>query len=765
MLLAVAYALARPAGEVGAAPQKLFPTELPSLQWTTFAAAGFSQPAAGILFKTGQAPCCGVALGGIGTGCIRLDADGTFGYGNLFQNYPRQPKLCQPFLGLSVGGRTWVLASSKIIRGGVMEESIEPAAGCWDPKLTPPTRLPALTSVESAREIHYWGHYPVADLEYETDAPVSVGLRAWAPFLPGNAEASNIPGAVFEVYLRNLSSSAQKGTIAFSFPGPTAAEAGTENFPRKSVTERGFKGMLVSGTAVNYAIGMVGKAPARFGRDLNADPSVWSRIDQGLPEADAKAPGTSVAADFSLAQREVRTVRFLLAWHVPHWGKGNYTRWYAGRYTDAAQVAVELAQRHAEFLQRILAWQQAIYTDNGLPVWLRDCLVNNLYLIAETSEWAQSKPPLEWAGAQGLFGMVESTRIMQQLECIPCSWYGNIPIVYFFPELGWSTLKGYKQGQRADGAAPFVFGPPPAEMDPPGAWDNQISLNGVCYVDLVDRLWLRTGNDALLREFYDSVKKSTTLTATMGEPPESVISMPPGGGTEWWEGWPWTGMTAHAGGMHLSNLAIAARMVDKMGDQVFAQQCRKWLAQGQKAMEEKMWVGDHYLLMWNLNSGKKVDKIMANQLDGDWANLFHGLPGVFRPDRAKIALDTVKRTCLVDVGSVSFAAREGEPELTTYGIFPPEIMILGMTFIYHGARDTGLEIVLRAMDNLIRRQRIGWDLPNMIRADTGARTFGTDYYQNLMLWSLPAALDGQDLAAPLRPGGLVDRVLKAAQQR
>ncbi|MBI4584810.1 MAG: hypothetical protein HY717_12415 [Planctomycetes bacterium] len=153
---------------------------------------------------------------------------------------------------------------------------------------------------------------------------------------------------------------------------------------------------------------------------------------------------------------------------------------------------------------------------------------------------------------------------------------------------------------------------------------------------------------------------------------------------------------------------------------------------------------------------------MANQLDGDWANFFHGLPGVFRTDRAKIVLETVKKTCLVETGAISFASREGEKELTTYGIFVPEIMILGMTYMYQGESKLGLDIVRRLMDNLVRHQRIGWDLPNMIRADTGARTFGTDYYQNMILWSLPAALAGQDLTGPSKPGGLVDRVLKAA---
>jgi hypothetical protein len=51
----------------------------------------------------------------------------------------------------------------------------------------------------------------------------------------------------------------------------------------------------------------------------------------------------------------------------------------------------------------------------------------------------------------------------------------------------------------------------------------------------------------------------------------------------------------------------------------------------------------------------------------------------------------------------------------------------------------------------------------MLYGDTGERTFGTDYYQNMMLWALPAALAGTDLRGPCAPGGLVARLLAAGE--
>ena len=96
--------------------------------------------------------------------------------------------------------------------------------------------------------------------------------------------------------------------------------------------------------------------------------------------------GTSLAVDFDLGSREARTIRYVLAWFAPLWkGDGThcFTHMYATRYPNSLAVAQLLAREHSSLLKRILSWQQAIYTHDKLPVWLREALVNNLYMITE----------------------------------------------------------------------------------------------------------------------------------------------------------------------------------------------------------------------------------------------------------------------------------------------------------------------------------------------------------------------------------------------
>jgi len=493
----------------------------------------------------------------------------------------------------------------------------------------------------------------------------------------------------------------------------------------------------------------------------------WAKISSALPPDEPHEFGATVAVDFALQPKAEKTVRYILAWYAPKWcgeAEKKYTQMFTTRFKNAVEVAGLLAREHESLLKRVLGWQEAIYTDAALPGWLQDTLINVLATIPEDSYWAMPIQPVDWAPETGIYGMNECPRGSPQIECIPCSWYGNIPVVYFFPDLALSTLRGYVHYMREDGAAPFRWGPGSDMANV--TWEWQKSLNGVCFVDMVSRLWLRTGDDAVLREMYPAVKKSTTCTMTMRPGPEGIVSMPKGNvGREWWEAEDWYGIVPHIGAMHLSNLKVAERMAEKMGDTAFAQQCRGWYNQGSDLMEKYTWQGEYYLHFNEPETGKKSDTIMANQIDGDWSNAFHGLPGIFRPDRLKKTLETVKRTCLNEAcGAVSFAYGDGTPQLRSYGIFPPEIMILGMMYLYAGQQETGLEIVRRLMYDMTCRHRNAFDLPNMLYCDTGQRWFGTDYYQDMMLWAMPSAIMGKDIHAPCAPGGLVERVIQAGKK-
>jgi uncharacterized protein (DUF608 family) len=769
------------------AGEELFPFRtLGSMEWAQFKASGFTSPVCGVIHRKNFQAECGVPLGAVDTGCIDLDTDGTFGYCSMFGSFapPRGP-LSQPFLGLSLGKEAWVMALAS-------------------------SRTQQLERVNKATEIHYWGHYPVADLEYESSAPVSVGLRAWTPFIPGDVAVSNTPGAVFEVRLRNTTQSRQQGSLTFSFPGPSQAEAQVASTsPRQkirynysvaesAVAQGAVKATRVplhgelngasvsSSTGVGYVLAVLNEEKVRTGAHLGSDGILW----WVAPDSPFRQPaendfGTSLTIDLDLGPREAKTTRFVLAWYAPLWqGAGDhcFSHMYAARYPDALAIAQRLAREHGSLLNRILSWQQAIYNEEKLPVWLRESLVNNLYMITEDGLWAAAKSPIgTWCRPEdGLFGLSESPRECPQMECIPCSFYGNIPLVYFFPELALSTLRGYKAYQYPDGAAPWIFGgitnDPPiegTEMATPTR-GYQTTTNGICYADMVDKYWLRTGDDEFLKEFYPSVKRNMIYTVELNPGPDGIISMPAGNidpankqhATEWVEGEGWDGMTSHVGGLHLAQLRLVQRMAEKIGDQSFSEQCGTWIDQGSQSLESKLWAEKYYLAFKDPQTGKRSDCVFSCQLDGDWIALFHGLPPVFQRDRAKTALTTIKEknARLSPFGTVFFANPDGTPwEEAGYGAytyFVSEQLMLAMTYMYAGEVDFGIEQARRCMHNLLQKGYT-WNQPCIVQAATGERMSGYDYYQNMMLWSLPAAIAGTHLGIPSAKGGLVDRVIAA----
>lgn len=847
--------------------KKLFPTDLPELKWVEFPAAGFVQPVSGLINRTDKPPCCGVPLGGIGTGCLDMDAHGVYGFSTVFNPVsaqrdwadsnpdqkitsartargslvPRKLPRPEPLLGLAAEGKTWVLVSQEFIDGGDIPWCTEPqdhVGRDLKPKQNF-VRCPKIEGVQAAKEIHYWGHYPIADMEFETDAPISVGMRAWAPFIPGDVATSNIPAIVFEVHLRNTSPVDQQGTVAFNFPGPDVQEAMVTEFTRHRIDED-FHGVLVSSLGdVSYILSIIGDEEVRLGGGLNRRQESWSGIATELPQpthresqgvklyADSSA---SAAVDFTLPPGEQKTVRFLLAWYAPVWEGGaieqsgsirnagspymkdrwtaskwagtqnTFTHMYAARYDGALDIARRMAVEHESLLARVIAWQSALYTDKGLPVWLRDSLVNNLALLAEDSIWVQAKPPLgDWAFPGGAFAIQESPRGCPQTSVLPNDWLATYPIVFFFPELALSHLRSFKAYQLEDGEAPFRLGMQgdlPDITCPGYYW--QVSENGVKYADMVDRLWQRTGNDEILREFYDSVRKSTTFTMNLcKEGPGSIISIADRGGSLGMEHCRWEGMCGILGGERLAQLSIVKRMAEHMGDTEYAEQCRKWYKSGSKALEEEMWTGTHYLNFYDKATGEKSDEVLVHMLDGQWIVRMHGLEGVFQPDRVQTTLETFKRCNFViapEVGPVLFTrpkgnmlpsistfshniSKDGNPPgvemndkqgLTAYGhqaVYISGSLLVAMTYMYEGQAGFGLEQARRAWKNILIRQRHPWDHPNFLRADTGQRVYGTDYSQGLMLWALPVAIAQEDVATHCKIGGLVDRIIQAGKEK
>jgi uncharacterized protein (DUF608 family) len=212
-----------------------------------------------------------------------------------------------------------------------------------------------------------------------------------------------------------------------------------------------------------------------------------------------------------------------------------------------------------------------------------------------------------------------------------------------------------------------------------------------------------------------------------------------------------------------------------MGDKDYAKELDALLNAGAKAMEEHLWARDHYLLYNEPETGKKLDVVFTPTLDGQCFTYLHGIPGVFPRERVEKTLAAIRRACSISKLGIppTYAGPAGEPwsdragYLTgQYNYCPFAVVFIAMTYMYEGHKDFGMDILRRVLEIEFVKYGYAWEgiQVNSGSADDSRASYGTDYYMKLNLWAVPAAMDGKNMSAPCKPGGLVNRVILAGRE-
>ena len=667
-----------------------FNADVPKNQWAEIEADGFPDPVPGCVYD-GRRLDGGIPLGGLGTGYFTLEGSGLIGHCSIFND------IVPPRADFS----EWLTVK---IAGG---ES-----------------LPLSTAV-----IAYWGHHPVADMvcRFETKG-LELGIRAFAPLILGNSADSNIPAALFEIEIRNSRAEAVDLELIVEPPQP----------PSGSTHD-----VALAGEGIHVG-NDGGQFMGRIARTIETNGSC--------------------------------RVRFVFAWHSPHWrdsGRETHVNQYGMRYGNAAAAAADALNRFDALLEAVLSWQQAIYRTE-LPNWLRDSLVQSLYSLSKNTVWIARTRKDEWWDDIGWFTHNESHTGCPITETMVCRMHGHMPALLFFPELERTTLEAFRHFQISDGEIPFSYGMDTSMRDP--RYHCQHPLNSGQYAQMIYRLYVRTGDQDLLTHFYDSAKRALRYQFSLDDDDDGLINdqahVSPGElwpANQFYDIWPWWGTSAYVAGTWLATLSCGQAMAAEMNDTEFAAECADWLKRGKAAYQDKLWNGEYYRL-WHdpvniSGEGPDCDVSLGNQLMAQWCAKITGLADILPADRVQSALGAVKR---LNMGATEHGLVNGvNPDGTRYvskpdpdrfpdilpnndhstQVFVGENLCAAMTFIFHGQRETGLEIARRIYEAVALTSRTPWKQHCLIDADTGLPVWGEDYYSNMVIWALPMACANQDIAA------------------
>ena len=513
-----------------------------------------------------------------------------------------------------------------------------------------------------------------------------------------------------------------------------------------------------------YALGVLGTEIVRIGGSLGDDG--WAKIAETLPQSGYGDLGGSVAADITLNPGETKTVRFVLSWYAPYWPTTRTINMYHTQFKSPLEVAQHVANEHTSLLANVLAWQQEIYSEEALPDYLRDSLVNILHLITKDSSYIR----LPGANPRdGLLTLVEAARTMPLREVICQALWGDFAITYFFPELRCGTLRAIAAYQLDDGRIPLQLGI--NEHDMP-AYAHPL-VNGFLFTEMVDRLWQRTGDDEVVREFYPTIKRAMRLHMTHSVYDDGLVSYDPATAPRGqpFDSWDWRGNASYTAGHWLCALRAAERMAAHVGDKTFAETCKDWIDRGTWAMEETLWNAEaqSYYTYNAPGTEYRSDTVFSYQLEGSFSCALLGLPEVFPADRLHATLDTIERLCVkpIAVGAANSMRPDGTVDsagsVDSEGIFPSHNALLSAEFAYQGRSETAVEIMEQMLRNLVLEHLFAWDFPQGFFKTDGAVPRACDDYFGMAIWAVPPALFGENIREFCAPGSFAHRIIQAGK--
>lgn len=296
-------------------------------------------------FEAERLRCVAMPLGGVGTGNLAICGDGSLRQWQIHNRVNHIGYIPYGFFAVRwrtqhVGNRGVVLQTRRF-----WDDAFEPPPTTSD-HFVPPELIRSLRKLPLANETTFEGDYPVAELRYDLgDSPLGARMQAWSPMLPGDAEESAYPVAVFDLELTNHGATplhcAGLASLqnAVGWDGASLIRGIENSGYGGNVNEPSAHGVRLHNPSLSddhpgageMMLAGVGGSP--FVRLQWEDPEdLWRGFVAGRfgpAETPPSAPGrtwnAALGQAVDLAPGESRRLSFVMAWHFPN------------RYVDWAQ--------------------------------------------------------------------------------------------------------------------------------------------------------------------------------------------------------------------------------------------------------------------------------------------------------------------------------------------------------------------------------------------------------------------------------------------
>ncbi len=546
-----------------------------------------------------------------------------------------------------------------------------------------------LSGLAHFSDTEFTGEFPFASVKFACEKmPADITLRAFNPFIPGDAANSSLPAAFFEWEIKNIAEEKTDFTLAFSVGNPfRISEGGYSSFEKRD----GFSSITLKSRRYAPADTQYGELAVSTNADDISYQEYWYRSgwfdDVTTFWREFSAPGRlrnrcyddddrrgkldigdmcTLAAHVSLAPGEGKKIRFVLAWYYPHfvkyWDeeKPSWRHEYARRFATSADVLAHCYENYGTLCEKSARFGEALGAMT-LPGAAAEAAADNLCVL---------KSPTCLRLENGEFYAFEGTNAHDGSCEGTCDhvWGYQYALPFLFPEFARQTLEiDYTYNLFTDNGE-MMF----RTMLPLGAekWDFRACVDGQMGCVLrVYREWKLSGDDEWLRRLWSGVKLSLEYAWNPGnrdrwDPEKSGVIT---GRQHHTLDMELFGANAWLNGFYLAALKAGAEMAEHLGEKETAEEYRRIFAKGQAYTEKELFNGRHYIQKidladkgvldafsdndpwvynyWNdekneikyqLGAGCEIDQLLAQ-----WHASLIGLGDIFDPEHRKTAAKAI----------------------------------------------------------------------------------------------------------------------------
>jgi uncharacterized protein (DUF608 family) len=455
----------------------------------------------------------------------------------------------------------------------------------------------------------------------------------------------------------------------------------------------------------------------------------------------------------TLAPNETAEVTMGLSWHFPTWESSDGEKLrhrYATDQADAASVLADVLPRAGEIEKKILKWQDRVFGSPSTPPFLKDAIINGLYVIPRNSWWMDD----------GRFFQSESFTGCPITETFVCRFYGTFPLAMLFPECERSTMYSIAAAQAPTGEIPFAFGQPAGSRSP--YYHVQHPIVSPEFVLVTWRNYTLWKDQKYLDDMYPRCQAALRFSMTMDKNQDGIVDEDPGNekgfpANQYYDVWPWWGTSAYTGGIWLAALRAGEEMAKIKGDVAFQEETHKWFDIASTSYFKKLWTGSHYRLYNDPENKRVSDTCLTNALCGQWFAYATGLGDIVPRATIQTTVDTTLRrnAAITKFGAINGVRTDGTPDMT----FPDHSAVITIGEVwsfcamaaFSGRAEDAMRLFISSYENILLEQRTPWNIPWCLDRDTGAIKWGINYYSNPCVWTLFQALDPATYAKLAEP--------------